>query len=99
MHYYITYFFQLLLGLETVPTYNYTAVYNWITNIDGALGVFDLHELYIPINKYRVHLLLLRVQMAEKPIELWDSLGHNETNQLYLQSAQHHLYNTHNAIK
>ena len=58
MHCYITYFFQLLLGPEIIPTlYNYTAVNDWSTNIDGASSVFDLCELYIPINKGRVHWL------------------------------------------
>ena len=57
MHYYSTYFFQLLLGVGTVPTYNNTAVDNWSANIDRALSVFDLHELYIPINKVGVYWL------------------------------------------
>ena len=68
---------------------------NWSGNIDGVLRVFDLHELCISINKGRVHWLLLRVQTKNKPIELWDSLGHNETNQVFLESVCFYLYNIH----
>ena len=92
MHCYITYFFQLLLGLETSPVHNYTAMSNWSSNIDGVPSVFNLRELFIPINKGDVHWLLLRVQMVEKPIETWDSLGHTETNPVYLQLVCRYLY-------
>ena len=61
MHCYIVYFFQLLLGSETSPTYNYAAVNNWSSNIDVVASIFDLRELYIPINKGDVHWILLRV--------------------------------------
>ena len=96
MHCYITYFFQLLLGLGTIRTYNYTAADNWSTNIDGASSVFNLRKLYIPINKGRVHWLLLRVQIAKRSTKLWDSVGHNKTNQVYIQSVRRYLYDTHN---
>ena len=70
MHCYSMYFFQLLIGLGAVPTYNYTAVDNCSATIDRASSIFDLHKLYIPINKGGAYWLLLRVQMVEKSIEL-----------------------------
>ena len=96
MHCYSTYFLQLLLGVVTVLTYNYTAVDNWSANIDGASSVFNLHKLYIPTNKHGVHWLLLRFRMAEKSIKLSDSLGHDKINEVYLQLAWRYLYNAHN---
>ena len=42
-------------------------------NIDGVSSVFDLQELYIPINKGQYHWLLLRVRLEDKTIKLWDS--------------------------
>ena len=79
MHYYSTHFCQLLVGLETSPIYNYAAVNNCSSIFDGLPSVFDLHKLYTPINRGSIHWLLLRVQMAEKSIEIWNSLDHNET--------------------
>ena len=51
MHCYSTYFFQMLIGLEVLPRYNYSVVQNWSSNIDGVSSVLDLRKLYIPINK------------------------------------------------
>ena len=96
MHCYITYFFQLLLGLETCPIYNYSAVRNWSSYIDGVPSVFDLRKLYTPINKGGMYWFLLRIRMAEKSIKIWESLGHNETNHVYLQSVCRYLYNVEN---
>ena len=85
----------MLIGLGTLPTYNYLAVQNWSSNIDGVSSIFGLGELYIPINKDRVHWLLLRVRMEDKSIELWDSLGFDETNQVFLHFGCCYLYDVH----
>ena len=90
MHCYITHFFQILIGLEALPRYNYSALKNWSSNIDC-----DLRELYIPINKGQSHWLLLMVQPEDKSIELWDSCGCDKTNEVFLQSACRYLYDVH----
>ena len=72
------------------------AVNNWSTNFDGVSSVFDLRELYIPINKGGIHWFLLRIRVTEKSVEIWDSLGHNETNQVYLQLVCRYIYNIQN---
>jgi len=41
----------MLIGLEALPRYNFPVAKNWSGNIDGVLSVFNLRELYIPINK------------------------------------------------
>ena len=84
MHCYSTYFLQMLLGLEALTRYNFLAVQNWSGNIDGVLSVFDLQELYIPINKGQPHWLLPWVQLEDKTIELWDSCGYNDTNEVFV---------------
>ena len=42
MHCYSTYFFQILIGLGTLPIYNCMVVQNWSSNIDGVSSVFHL---------------------------------------------------------
>ena len=64
------------------------------SNIDGVLSAFDLQELYIPINKGQSHWLLLRIQLEDKKIELWDSCGYGK-NELFMQSVCRYLYNVH----
>ena len=50
MHCYSTYFFQMLIGLEALLRYNYSAVKNWSGNLHGALSVLILRKLYTPIS-------------------------------------------------
>ena len=95
MHCYITYFLQMLIGLEALPNYNFPAVQNWSSNIGGVKNVLNLRELYIPINKGQSHWLLLRVQLEDKTIELWDSCGYDETNEVFMHSVCRYLYDVH----
>ena len=96
MHSYSSYFFDQLIGTdEDHPQYDFAAVANWSSNIDGIESALILRELYIPINKNGVHWLFLRVRPEEKLIELWDSCGHDETNEVYLQYTCRYLYDVH----
>ena len=84
MHYCITYFLQMLIGLEALTRYNFPAVQNWRGNIDGILSVFHLRELNIPTNKGKSHWLLLQVRLEDKTIKLWDSCGYDKTNEVFM---------------
>ena len=84
MHCYSTYLLQMLIGLEALPRYNFLVVQNWSGNIDGVSNVFDLQELCLPINKGQYHWLLLRFRLEDKTIELWDSCGYDETNEVFM---------------
>ena len=92
MHCYSTYFFQMLIGLEALPRYNYLVVQNWSGKTDGVLSILDLRKLFIPINKGQSHWLLLRVQPEDKSIKLWDPCGYDETDEVFLQLVCHYLY-------
>ena len=94
MHCFSTHFFQMLIGLEALPEYNYSAVQNWNGNINNVSSILDIHKLYIPINKGQSHWLLLRVRLEDKSIELWDSCSYDydETNEVFLQSSCRYLY-------
>lgn len=82
------------------PNYTYENVNSWSGRIRG--GLFHCHKLYVPINHENVHWLLMRINMLEKKISLWDPEGEKETNILYADAALNYLKdeyrNTHPSI-
>ena len=82
-HAYSSFFFSRLLREgEMNPQYDFSGVQRWHTRIEA--GIFNLRELFVPINKDNSHWLLLRVDFEASEITLWDSLGSNSCNQAYL---------------
>jgi len=63
-------------------TYSFEAVRNDDSRIEGGLSSLD--ELYIPINVNNVHWIFIRVAMANKTIQLFDSQGTNNAHMKYL---------------
>ena len=51
-------------------------------------GVASQDELYIPINAGQNHWNFARINMAEKVVELWDSLGVRSSNDKFLRVAE-----------
>ena len=70
--------------------YNFEAVRNHDSRIEGGLGSLD--ELYIPINVNNVHWIFIRVAMMNKTIQLFNSQGMNNENKKYLQATEHYMY-------
>ena len=60
------------------------------SRIEGGLASLD--ELYIPINVNNVHWIFIRVAMANKTMQLFDSQGMNNKNMKYLQATEHYMY-------
>ena len=58
--------------------YNFEAVRNNESRIEGRLGSLD--ELYIPINVNNVHWNFIRVVITDKTIQLFDLQGVNAEN-------------------
>jgi len=54
-------------------------------------GVLGKKEIIIPINHQNTHWLCLKASIERKSIELWDSLGRYDSNQLYLNSMKRYL--------
>ncbi len=96
-HSYSSYFFSKLLheGEET-QRYDFGEVRRWHTNVD--CGLFNLRELYVPINKDNSHWLLLRVALESKTISIWDSLGWDPSNRKYLRHMLRYLYDVHQLL-
>ena len=86
-HCFSSFFFTRLLRTG----YNFNEVHRWSNRIPG--GIQSLQDLYVPINKDGNHWLLLKVNLPQRTIQLWDSLGIQSTNRLYLDSMLRYLYN------
>jgi hypothetical protein len=54
-------------------------------------GVLGKKEIIIPINHQNTHWLCLKASIERKSIELWDSMGRNDSNQSYLNSMKGYL--------
>ena len=52
----------------------------------------NLEDLYVPINTNNAHWLFLRVRFTTQTIELYDSMGLQPSNSLYLETMMHYLY-------
>ena len=65
--------------------YNFEAVKNNDSRIDGGLEALD--ELYVPINVNRAHWNFIRVKITNTTIELFDLQGVNSKNNKYPQAT------------
>ena len=82
----------LLISQGACPLYDYEPTCNYAYNIEG--GLFQLEEMYVPINKDGVHQLFLRIKPQQCSIELWNSMGPKNTEGLhYMGTIQRYLYN------
>ena len=55
------------------------------------IGLFNLENLYIPINHQNTHWLSMRINFYENIISLWDSQGVKEANALYTNAILRYL--------
>ena len=65
-------------------------VQDWSNNIDN--NMFELNNLFVPIDMNNVHWLFLCVDFREKGIRLYNSLGVNLKDRKYLTLMQKYLY-------
>jgi hypothetical protein len=73
------------------PTgYFYGEVRRWHNRLQP--GLFNLEHLFVPINVGRAHWILLHVRPREKKIELYDSYGVKEENQIYITQFATYLH-------
>ena len=88
IHCFSSFFFQKLPNKKELNSYNYfTSVQFWSNHIKGHLA--QLRKLYVPLIKYGNHWLRMRINPAEKQIEiLWDSLGHRPSNWHFIVSPR-----------
>jgi sentrin-specific protease 1 len=75
------------------PNYKYANVETWSNRIAG--GLFNQHNIFVPINHQNIHWLTLRINFLEKRISLWDSQGVKHTNVLYTHTALRYLGDEH----
>mmetsp|Transcript_33925 Transcript_33925/g.50858 ORF Transcript_33925/g.50858 Transcript_33925/m.50858 type:complete len:329 (-) Transcript_33925:9-995(-) len=75
------------------PNYKYANVETWSNRIEG--GLFNQHNIFVPINHQNIHWLTLRINFLEKRISLWDSQGVKHTNVLYTHTALRYLGDEH----
>ena len=65
--------------------YDYSKVLGWSDHIDG--GLFNLEQLFIPINVTDKHWIFIRVQFESKTIKIYNSFGSpNHHYQKYLEA-------------
>ena len=70
---------------------HYEDVQNYSSYIDG--GLFNLAQLFVPINIANTHWIFLRVDFEHKTLELYDSFGTaNPSHQKYLLAMRRYLY-------
>ena len=72
--------------------YDYSKIVCWSDHIDG--GLFNLDQLFIPINIKDEHWIFVRVQFKSKTIEIYNSFGSpNHHYQKYFWAMRTYLYN------
>ena len=82
--------------------YNYGEVETWVRQrVRGSrhyINIFQLRELYVPINKDNSHWLLVRVIFGSKRIELRDSYwsGTSSRHEQYLSDMKRYLFDEYN---
>ena len=71
--------------------YDYSNVVGWSDHIDG--GLFNLDQLFIPINIKDKHWIFMCVQFERKTSEIYNSFGSpNPHHRKYLWAMQKYLY-------
>lgn len=88
VHFYTSYFFNHLVVRSGL--YNFDEVIRWHNPIEGDL--FQLDSLFIPINRANEHWLLLHIQPQLRRVRLYDSLGPDPRNEVYLQNIMRYLF-------
>ena len=99
---YSSFFMGHLLGMNEIgdkdrdippwsPTgYYYDAVQTWHNRFQS--GLFNLEHLFVPINVGQAHWNFIHVRPREKIIELYDSKGVRECNQIYLTQFARYMH-------
>ena len=71
--------------------YDYSEVVGWSDHIEG--GLFNLEQLFVPINITNTHWIFIRVHFKNKTIKIYDSFGSpNHHYQKYLWAMRSYLY-------
>ena len=92
-HCYTSHFFrQVLLVSDDNVIYDYREVVDWSDHIEG--GMFNLEQLFVPINITNTHWIFTRVHFESKTIKIYDSfVSPNHHYQKYLWAMRSYLYN------
>jgi len=93
-HVYSSFFFTRCMQTTTAGhEFDYAAVQRWSDRIPGGLANID--TLYIPINRDNEHWLFIQIHFPTRSIYLYDSLGQNNDNLVYLHAALQYLHAEH----
>ena len=92
-----SFFMQKLLDVKNQDTrrrnrYDYSHVSNWGSRVPGG-NIFHLKRLFVPINMNDAHWTLAVINMEEKTISYFDSMGH--TIQKFLTGILQYLCDEH----
>ena len=89
--YTFNFFVQVLLVSDNNMIYDYREVVGWNNHIEG--GLFNLEQLFVPINITNTHWIFICVQFKSKTIKIYDSFGSpNHHYQKYLWAMRSYLY-------
>ena len=82
---------EMLEEEEDCVFYNHEEVQNYSNYIEG--GLFNLEQLFVPINIANTHWIFLRADFERKTLELYDSFGTaNPSHRKYLWAMRRYLY-------
>ena len=91
VHCYFICFMQMMLREgKSGLIYDYNAVQDVASNIDG--GLFNLQHLFVPINISDRHFIFLWVDFNITTITAYNSSGENHYNQIYLHAMRRYLH-------
>ena len=76
--------------------YEYKNVKRWSKHVPGK-DIFKLDKIFFPINQGRMHWMCAMVDMTEKRIEMYDSMG--SSGMSYLKSLFRYIQHEHLAKK
>ena len=90
-HVYSSFFFtRCILPTPSGHEFDYAAVRRWSDRIPG--GLTNIDTLYIPINRGNEHWLFIQIHFPTRVISLYDSLGQNNDNLVYLRTTLQYLH-------
>ena len=91
-HCYTSHIFGQVLSVSgNNGIYDYREVVGWSDHIEG--GLFNLEQIFVPINLTNTHWIFIRVHFKSKTIKIYDSFGSpNYHYQKYLWAMRKYLY-------
>jgi sentrin-specific protease 1 len=93
-NHFFTSFFYKGIHFNEAEQYEYNRIKKWTKDVPGK-DIFKLHKIFFPINIGEMHWVCVVVQMKEREILMYDSLGGDRNRKKYLETIFRYLKDEH----